>query len=69
MADDLRINIEALKINLADMNLLPISKFYQNGQEVIDAVTEVLATTTQKKPLLALLLDFQMPRKNGLQVV
>ena len=71
VADDQYMNLEALKINLQEINKIKKAEFYVNGQEIIDRVLEVLTTetTTLVRPIQALLLDFQMPVKNGIQTV
>jgi len=52
-----------------------LSEFYINGQQVIDRVKELVfeqiqtATSYPLRPVHALILDFLMPKKNGLQVV
>ncbi len=68
VADDQYMNLEALKINLQEINKIKKAEFYVNGQEIIDRVLEVLTTetTTLLRPIQALLLDFQMPVKNGI---
>jgi hypothetical protein len=38
VADDQYMNLEALKINLQEINKIKKSEFYVNGQEVIDRV-------------------------------
>lgn len=51
------------------------AEYFINGQQVIDYVKEcVIESLSQDlkqetKPIHALLLDFQMPQKNGLQTV
>ena len=71
VADDQYMNLEALKINLQEINKIKKTEFYVNGQEIIDRVLEVLTTETTilVRPIQALLLDFQMPVKNGIQTV
>ncbi len=70
VADDQYMNLEALKINLQEINKIKKSEFYVNGQEVIDRVKEVLTQPNKlARPIQALLLDFQMPVKNGIQTV
>ena len=75
VADDQAINLEALKISLKAVELFVGSEFYINGQQVIDRVKVVVEDTLRDakrfpvRPISALILDFQMPHKNGLEVV
>lgn len=51
------------------INLHNNSKYFTDGQQVIDAVKQELLQSESDRPIRTLLLDFQMPKKNGLQVV
>jgi CheY-like chemotaxis protein len=56
------------------MGLSNVTEFFSDGQEVIDKVKvltdQALAQTNPKTPPVhILLLDYQMPKKNGLDVV
>ena len=43
------------------------TEFLTNGQDTIDRVSEILdATTDDTSPIKLMLLDFQMPKKNGI---
>ena len=67
VADDQRINLEVLKMNLEEAGFIKGTEFYVNGQQVIDRVKEFFDTRNKFScPINALLLDFQMPIKNGL---
>jgi CheY-like chemotaxis protein len=55
---------------MAELGLLNKCVFKNDGQEVIDFVKIMLKQHYEgKQPICALLLDYQMPKKNGLQVV
>ena len=70
IADDQSMNLEALKLNLTEINQISNAEFYINGQQVIDRVKDVLGLPNLlQRPIHSLLLDFQMPFKNGIQVV
>lgn len=58
VADDQRINLEALKVNLTAINLHNNSKYFTDGQQVIDAVKEELLQSESDRPIRTLLLDF-----------
>jgi len=67
VADDQRINLEAMKMNLKEVGFIEGTEYFVNGQEVIDRVKEIFETRIKSiSPVDALLLDFQMPIKNGL---
>ena len=64
------MNIEALKINLKEINQIEKAFFFDDGQQVINEVKEILSKPQiLQRPIQALLLDFQMPIKTGIQVV
>ena len=45
-------------------------EFYYDGQAAIDAAKKIInSSDDEQQPISLMLLDFQMPRKNGLQVV
>lgn len=75
-ADDQLINLEVLKRQLTDLGLHEKCTYCIDGQQIIEKSKGVLeeaiavAQTGQKvKPIDFMLLDFQMPKKNGIQVV
>jgi CheY-like chemotaxis protein len=76
-ADDQLINIEVLKSNIEELGLASTCDFCINGQDTIDTVKRIVdeglasrdALVTSISPVDFLLLDFQMPRKNGIEVV
>ena len=77
VADDQHINLEVLKNTLTELGIIDKTQFCVNGQEAIDVskriIVEFLKSSPTlvavKKPISFMLLDFQMPRKNGLQVI
>jgi hypothetical protein len=40
VADDVRVNLEAIKLDLESIGQLKRSEFYVNGQEVVDRIYE-----------------------------
>ena len=57
-------------MNLNQIELDSNAEYFTNGQEVIDRVKETFSSfISNEAPIDALLLDFQMPVKNGLEVV
>ena len=75
VADDQVINLESLKMSIEEIAMTDLSEFYINGQQVIDRVKQLVydrlhtAKSFPIRPAHALILDFQMPHKNGLEVV
>lgn len=76
VADDQQINLEAIKANLMEIGAHSNTEYFCNGQLVIDYVKDFVEKAISGKkleavtrPVHALLLDFQMPQKNGLQTV
>ena len=65
-----------LKRQLADLGLHEKCTYCIDGQQVIDKTKRILEdaitisnTGQSVKPIDFMLLDFQMPKKNGIQVV
>lgn len=65
VAEDQRINLEALKMNLKDMGLYRVSNFNTNGQQACNSARKIIATALAQenqhlpiKPIRAMLLDF-----------
>ena len=75
VADDQVINLETLKMSIQEIALMDLSEFYINGQQVVDRVKQLVndqllsAKSFPIRPAHALILDFQMPQKNGIEVV
>ncbi len=76
VADDKRVNLDTLRIQLDSIDVLERCEFYNDGQKVVTRVKSVLETLEGMDrdrcpavPLSALVIDFQMPQKNGIQVV
>jgi CheY-like chemotaxis protein len=70
VADDSPFNLEALKLNLVNIGMHENAKYFADGQKVIDEVMATLARNSEGQwPVYALILDFKMPIKNGLEVV
>ena len=75
MAEDDAMMQENLKYSFEKKDMLDITEFYADGEMAIDRVKKLTLETLQKAkyfpicPVRILLLDFQMPRKNGLEVV
>ena len=66
------MNIEAYRITFNRMELDTKIEYYVNGQLLMDRVHLLLKdplVNTEKMPIAALLLDYEMPELNGLEVV
>lgn len=77
VADDSALNLKVTKSILGDIGVIEQCSFYTNGQEAIDSATSVVRTALdhyssrgiakqELRPITAMLLDLQMPLKNGL---
>ena len=77
VADDSALNLNVTKSILIEMGVIELCSFVMNGQEVIDEATIVVLTALdhytkrgitklELRPITAILLDLQMPLKNGL---
>lgn len=76
-ADDQMINLEVIKQHLKRLNFIGLSNFAVDGQDCIDSAQEIFDYQISKvepgqksvRPIALMLLDLQMPKKNGYQVV
>ena len=72
MADDQRMNIEAYKSVFNEVGIESSTEYFADGLQTITRVRQILEIPKNKAlrvPIAALLLDYQMPEANGLQVV
>jgi CheY-like chemotaxis protein len=75
VADDICTHIEIIKSKMKEMNMEDYAEYYNNGQAVIDRVKQLTEESLKNAelfpicPVSILLLDFQMPLKNGLETV
>lgn len=76
IADDQRMNIEAIKMNLAELGVTKDIICCCDGNEAIDTakalINESLASHkggSPIKPIPLMLLDYHMPYKNGDEVI
>lgn len=75
VADDQALNIETISRLLEKYDVLEYTSFATNGQEAIDCAKEVIQKAIKGrfagrvKPIGMMLLDLQMPIKNGIRVV
>jgi CheY-like chemotaxis protein len=76
VADDHRVNLEAIKLDLESIGHLKRAEFYINGQEVVDRVLDFVGKAILSNesnmtlcPIQALILDFHMPIRNGIDTV
>lgn len=67
--DDSAMNLQVAKNLIQDLNLTAHARFFVNGQEIIDHVRKTLQSSQEPRPIGLMVLDMQMPIKNGLQVV
>ena len=72
MADDQKINCEAMRLNFAEAGINSKVHFCHDGKETIDTAikisNEALKTGNPLlvRPISMMFLDFQMPMKTGL---
>lgn len=69
IADDQAINLRLIEHTLSHLNLEQKAILCCNGQEVIEKVKWLVLEAKTEQPVSVMILDFQMPVKNGLQVV
>lgn len=77
VAEDQMINMQVIKSQLNQLGLAQACDYCYNGEQAVDqaiaiideAVLNCFEWEAQVTPICLMLLDFQMPRKNGLQVV
>ncbi len=75
VADDQALNIETISRLLEKYDVLEYTSFATNGQEAIDCAKAVIQKAIKGrfagrvKPISMMLLDLQMPIKNGIRVV
>lgn len=67
----MQINVEVIKNNIEKLGLLYQTDFVINGQQAIDKTKKLLDDALKSeskniKPISLMLLDFQMPLKNGI---
>jgi CheY-like chemotaxis protein len=71
VAEDQAVSLYLMKNQISELLLLDKTHFCSNGQDAVRSVVNVLANPPagEKRPISIMLLDFQMPKKNGLDVV
>ena len=76
IAEDQRVNFDAIKLTMHEIGLFRYCNFCKNGQAAIDTCKRLIkqalakdARGFQVRPIRALLLDYEMPLKTGIQVV
>ena len=73
VAEDLNINLEILTFFMNELGIREYCDFCTNGQLAIDKVKSLvdnaLETGETDRPICLMLLDMEMPQKNGMQVV
>ncbi len=71
VAEDLLINLEVFKRQITEVGLIDRCSFCTNGQETIDVAKKIVeaavafALEPTIRPITVMILDFQMPLKNG----
>ena len=68
VADDQAINLRVMEKSLSDLNLLQQTIMCTDGQETVDKVKWLLLESKIPQPIAVMILDFQMPKMNGLKV-
>ena len=58
-----------LKQSLSDLQIIDRCDFCHNGLEAVTKATEIYKKSTEVQPYCLVLVDFQMPRLNGIEVI
>lgn len=70
VAEDSLISMTVIKNQIQNLGLQNRTSFFTNGQELINKVESILAQPlASDRPISIILTDFQMPKKNGIQVL
>ena len=73
VAEDQHINLDILKTYMETLGILENCDFCVNGQIAIDRAKSLIDEASERgdlnRPICLMLLDMQMPKKNGQQVV
>jgi len=75
VADDQKINLELVKLNLSEVGITENVTYCSDGNIAVDVAMGLFQKamvgnkTFPVKPIPLMLLDFQMPMKTGLQVI
>ena len=77
MAEDFPIMMNVIKNQIAELEMTHQCSFCYDGQEAINIAFSIIKTAIDDKatsaeeirPIDLMILDFQMPRKNGLDVI
>ena len=71
VAEDQAINLHLIRNQFSELSLSDRTTFCRDGQEAIDSAFAIVANRQagEVQPISLMILDFQMPKKTGLQVV
>jgi CheY-like chemotaxis protein len=78
VAEDFPIVMNVIKNQIAELGMTEQCSFCYDGEEAINIASNVIKAAIYEKPTTAaaeirpidlMILDFQMPRKNGLDVI
>ena len=71
VAEDQAVNLHLIRNQITLLGLLSKTTFCKDGEEAINTVNSFLSKPPAEveQPITVMLLDFQMPKKNGLEVV
>ena len=75
VAEDQKINLDALQMNIKDVGIDSKCLYCNDGQKTLKVALEILEdalkmpSTDTVRPIAMMILDLQMPYKNGIQIV
>ena len=69
-ADDMYLNLEALRVILNSLGLADFCKFVENGKELADSCIDETKSLEPNTELMQIIItDYEMPMKTGIEAI